>query len=213
MGSIERLLAEPQTTFGQSRSILGRLVLDAVRTATLPFANFSVGAGFSLDTMVQDDLIVDGDPVRLRQLLDNLIGNALGHSQSGGSVEVSARRDGASIVVEIADEGDGIRAADLERMFEPGVRLTSDRPGSGLGLAVVRTIARAHGERSRSSRPLVRERRSGSCCRALPANRDAELLLQRAGAGCDAGPHVGRLEHDRLACVGEHLGADATRRS
>jgi signal transduction histidine kinase len=95
--------------------------------------------------MVQDDLIVDGDPVRLRQLLDNLIGNALGHSQSGGAVEVSARRDGASIVVEVADEGEGIPAADLERMFEPGVRLTNDRPGSGLGLAVVRTIAQAHG--------------------------------------------------------------------
>ena len=108
----------------------------------LPLAEFPVGVGCSLRTTVQDDLIVDGDPVRLRQLLDNLIGNAIGHSQS---VDVSARRDGASIVVEVADEGEGIPAADLERMFERGVRLTNDRPGSGLGLAVVRTVARAHG--------------------------------------------------------------------
>jgi signal transduction histidine kinase len=143
VASIERLLTEPQAGLLRTERVdVGRLVLDAVQAATLPFVNLPFGVGFSLGTMVQDDLIVDGDPVRLRQLLDNLIGNAMGHSQS---IEVSARRDGASIIVEVADEGDGIPAADLERMFEPGVRLTSDRPGSGLGLAVVRTIARAHG--------------------------------------------------------------------
>jgi signal transduction histidine kinase len=143
VASIERLLTEPQAGLLRTERVdVGRLVLDAVQAATLPFVNLPFGVGFSLGTMVQDDLIVDGDPVRLRQLLDNLIGNAMGHSQS---IEVSARRDGALIVVEVSDEGDGIPAADLERMFEPGVRLTSDRPGSGLGLAVVRTIARAHG--------------------------------------------------------------------
>ena len=141
--SIERLLTEPQAELVRTERVdVGRLVLDAVHAATLPFAELRVGVGFSLRTTVQDDLIVEGDAVRLRQLLDNLIGNAIGHSQS---VDVSARRDGASIVVEVADEGDGIPAADLERMFEHGVRLTNDRPGSGLGLAVVRTIARAHG--------------------------------------------------------------------
>jgi signal transduction histidine kinase len=143
VASIERLLTEPQAEkLRVERVDLGRLVLDATQAAMLPLGKFPVGAGFSLGTMVQDDLIVDGDPVRLRQLLDNLIGNAMGHSQS---IEVSARRDGALIVVEVSDEGDGIPAADLERMFELGVRLTNDRPGSGLGLAVVRTIARAHG--------------------------------------------------------------------
>ena len=58
---------------------------------------------------------------------------------------VTAARRGGVIVIAVADEGDGIAADDLERMFEPGVRLTSDRPGSGLGLAVVRAIAQAHG--------------------------------------------------------------------
>jgi signal transduction histidine kinase len=124
---------------------VGRVVLDAVQTSGLSRPGSAVGAGFSPGVMVADDLIVDGDPVRLRQVLDNLIGNAIGHSQPGGAVDVIARRDGTSIVVEVTDEGDGIPGADLERMFEPGVRLTSDRPGSGLGLAVVRAIARAHG--------------------------------------------------------------------
>jgi signal transduction histidine kinase len=141
--SIERLLTEPQVELLRTERVdMGRLVLDAIQAATLPFANLPVDNGFSLATTVQDDLIVEGDPVRLRQLLDNLMSNAVGHSQS---VDVSARREGGSIVVEVADEGDGIPAADLERMFQHGVRLTNDRPGSGLGLSVVRAIARAHG--------------------------------------------------------------------
>jgi two-component system sensor histidine kinase BaeS len=93
----------------------------------------------------EDDLVVDGDPERLRQAVDNLIGNAIGHSPDGGVVTVTAARSGDSVVVAVRDEGDGIPAADLDRVFEPGVRLTSDRPGSGLGLAVVRAIAHAHG--------------------------------------------------------------------
>jgi signal transduction histidine kinase len=60
-------------------------------------------------------------------------------------VAVAASHVGATIVVAVSDEGEGIPAADLERVFEPGVRLTAKRPGSGLGLAVVRAIARAHG--------------------------------------------------------------------
>jgi signal transduction histidine kinase len=146
VASIEHLLAEPPTAMVRTERVdVGRVVLDAVQTSGLSRPGSAVGAGFSPGVMVADDLIVDGDPVRLRQVLDNLIGNAIGHSQPGGAVDVIARRDGTSIVVEVTDEGDGIPGADLERMFEPGVRLTSDRPGSGLGLAVVRAIARAHG--------------------------------------------------------------------
>ena len=146
VAGIEHLLAEPPTAMVRTEPVdVGRVVLDAVQTSGLSRTGSAMGAGFSLGVTVADDLIVDGDPVRLRQVLDNLIGNAIGHSQSGGAVDVLARRDGTSIVVEVTDEGDGIPAADLERMFEPGVRLTRDRPGSGLGLAVVRAIARAPG--------------------------------------------------------------------
>jgi signal transduction histidine kinase len=48
-------------------------------------------------------------------------------------------------VIAVADEGEGIAAEDLARVFEPGVRLSAARPGSGIGLTVVRVIARAHG--------------------------------------------------------------------
>ena len=115
----------------------GRLAVDAAETAALG------GAPVVVET--EAGLEVEGDPERLRQALDNLIANAAGHSPAGGTVTVTARREGGSVVIAVADEGDGIASADLARVFEPGVRLTAARPGSGLGLAVVRTIARAHG--------------------------------------------------------------------
>ena len=139
ISSIERLLVEAPTVSLRSEQVdAGRLARDVAETAML-----SSGCTIVADT--EPDLIVEGDPERLRQALDNLVGNAIGHSPEGAVVKVSARRDGTSIVVAVTDEGGGIAADDLERMFEPGVRLTTERPGSGLGLAVVRTIARAHG--------------------------------------------------------------------
>jgi signal transduction histidine kinase len=137
--SIERLLVEaPTVSLRVERLDAGRLALDAAETAALT-------NGFSVVARAEEGLVVVGDPERLRQALDNLIGNAIGHSADGGEVAVTAARHGGVITIEVTDEGDGIPAADLERMFEPGVRLTSDRPGSGLGLAVVRAIAQAHG--------------------------------------------------------------------
>jgi signal transduction histidine kinase len=135
--SIERLLAE--APLRAEPVDVSRIVLDAVESAALPVTGLSLGAE------VENDLLVDGDAVRLRQVLDNLIGNAIGHSPAGGEVSITATRRGSSVVVDVADDGDGIPPADLERMFEPGIRLTSERPGSGLGLAVARAIARAHG--------------------------------------------------------------------
>jgi signal transduction histidine kinase len=88
---------------------------------------------------------VDADPLRLRQALDNLIGNALGHSPAGAEVVVRARVEGGRVLLSVTDRGEGMPESELDRVFEPGVRLTGDRPGSGLGLAIVRAIAEAHG--------------------------------------------------------------------
>ena len=135
---IERLLADAGTaSLRVERVDAGQLARDAAETAAL--------AGQAVVAETEGGLAVDGDPERLRQALDNLIGNALGHSPAAGVVTVTASRMGESVAISVSDEGEGIAAVDLERVFEPGVRLTSDRPGSGLGLAVVRAIARAHG--------------------------------------------------------------------
>jgi len=138
VASIERLLADAMAeSLRLERIDAGALARDAAETAAL---------GGSLVVAEADDgLVVDADRDRLRQALDNLIGNAIGHSPAGGTVTVTVRREGDSIVIAVADEGDGIPAGDLDRVFESGVRLTDARPGSGLGLAVVRAVAREHG--------------------------------------------------------------------
>ena len=90
-------------------------------------------------------LVVDADPVRLRQALDNLIANALTHAGTAYpvTIRVTATRDDVEIAV--SDGGRGIPPGELAYIFEPGVRLVSDTTGSGLGLALSRAIVDAHG--------------------------------------------------------------------
>ena len=88
--------------------------------------------------------IISGDPTRLRQALDNLVSNALAHSPPGAEVVVSASVGDGTVAIAVTDRGDGIPAEDLERIFEPGVRGATGRPGQGLGLAVARAVSLAH---------------------------------------------------------------------
>src|SRR5690348_7136709 len=95
------------------------------------------------------DCMVRVDPVWFRQAVDNLVDNALRHTPAGGRVEVRAGLKGATLSVVVEDTGPGFDEAFLGQAFEPFTRSTGDpegQPGSaGLGLAVVSTIARAHG--------------------------------------------------------------------
>ena len=138
--SLERLLADvAAATRRVSLVDVGRVARDASETAT--FGGSAVVATTAGDTGLE----IVGDADRLRQALDNLVGNAIGHSPAGATVVVTTSRVGSSVVLAVADQGEGIAPGDLERIFVPGVRATSVRPGSGLGLAIVREIAREHG--------------------------------------------------------------------
>ncbi|TML23237.1 MAG: HAMP domain-containing histidine kinase [Actinobacteria bacterium] len=114
------------------------LVRDAVAAAVL--------GGAHVRATIENELPrIDVDPVRLRQAIDNLIGNAVAHSGSTAEIVVRARSDGDSVRISVTDSGRGIPRAAQVRIFEPGARLDPGQPGSGLGLAIVQSIVRAHG--------------------------------------------------------------------
>ena len=89
---------------------------------------------------------VRGDPERLRQLVDNLVSNAIKYSDSGGEVHVVARADNGQVIVRIRDSGPGIPTEHHEQIFEKFGRAGgAAKPGTGLGLFLSRSFAEAHG--------------------------------------------------------------------
>jgi two-component system sensor histidine kinase TctE len=93
---------------------------------------------------------VQGTPWLLRELLANLVDNAIAYSPAGGQVSVRCGQTLDGPWLEVEDEGPGIPAADRERVFERFYRAPGAQPeGSGLGLAIVRAVAQRHGARIR----------------------------------------------------------------
>jgi two-component system sensor histidine kinase KdpD len=91
---------------------------------------------------------VRGDAERLRQVLANLIENAVKYSPSGDEVAVRARRDNGRVVIEVSDHGPGIPLDQQRLIFEKFGRADvagGSKPGTGLGLFIARSIAEAHG--------------------------------------------------------------------
>ncbi|MDO3634988.1 sensor histidine kinase [Mycolicibacterium arseniciresistens] len=90
-----------------------------------------------------------GDELRLAQVLANLLDNAVRHTASGGSVELSARIDGPRLVIGVSDTGEGIAAEHLPHVFERFYRADNARDrehgGAGIGLAIAKALVVAHG--------------------------------------------------------------------
>ncbi len=91
----------------------------------------------------EERVVVTGQSLGLKRLFSNLVDNALKY---GSNARLTLRREGAQIVVDVADDGPGVPADQREAVFEPFVRLNEEGTrGAGLGLAAARSIARAHG--------------------------------------------------------------------
>ncbi len=91
---------------------------------------------------------VAGDPARLRQLVAILVDNAIRHAPAGSRVDVRVRTDGGDAVLVVEDEGPGIRAEDLPRVFDRFYRAAgAPGGGTGLGLAIAAWIVERHGGR------------------------------------------------------------------
>ena len=136
---IERLVTDAALASVRLENVdIGRLVDEAVAAAVLGGGNVRAEVDVGLPSL-------HADPLRLRQALDNLVSNALRHAGSPEEVVIRARRAEAVVLLSVADQGPGVPLDEQERIFEPGVRLNRERSGSGLGLAVARAIAEAHG--------------------------------------------------------------------
>ncbi|MGV8845363.1 sensor histidine kinase [Tessaracoccus sp.] len=106
--------------------------------------------GVTLTTPVGQDVLVDVDPARVEQVLDNLLANALRHTRPGGHITVRTRALGAGVAIDVMDDGEGIGPEALLHVMErfyraDSARTHADGSGSGVGLAISLAIARAHG--------------------------------------------------------------------
>lgn len=127
---------------------LGMLVDETV-AAMQPEAG---AKGVEIRTQLGDgELRAKADPEKVQRVLFNLIRNAIRHTPADGSVTVRAKSDRAGVEIEVADTGDGIPAADRDRVFDAFFRGGEDASrssdGAGLGLAVSRAIVERHGGR------------------------------------------------------------------
>ena len=119
----------------------------AARAAAGLAAAFA-SAEVTLEIVPGPALPVRVDPDRMGQVFTNVLRNALQHTAAGGVVAIRAGRRAGAAVVEVADNGEGIAAEHLDRIFERFFRVDGPAPaseGAGIGLTIARGIARAHG--------------------------------------------------------------------
>ena len=118
-----------------------RAIAEEVVAANRPMA---AAHGVTLECAGAERLVTSVDPVRVREIVANLVANAIRHTPAGGSVDVAIDLDGDEAVITVRDTGEGIAPGDLGRVFDRFQR-RADSGGSGLGLAIVRDLATAHG--------------------------------------------------------------------
>lgn len=150
---VENLLRFSREGGGQPRiypfpTALGPLVHATVQA----FAPLVSSTGATLKTSVDDRVWASVDQQAIRQIVFNLLDNAVKYGRKAGTVRISTALDGAEARIEVEDQGPGIPPEDRERAWEPFIRLAHrvDEPvaGSGIGLAVVRTLVELHGGRA-----------------------------------------------------------------
>jgi two-component system sensor histidine kinase TctE len=126
-------------------TVAGRAVQEWVRQAL----QRNIDLGFELE-----DAWILGDPSLLRELLVNLLDNAVTYTGAEGRVTVRTRVESGRVILEIEDDGPGIPDAERERVFERFYRIPgTTAPGCGLGLAIVREIADRHDASVKLERP------------------------------------------------------------
>lgn len=145
------LLLLAQADAGELPLLTQNLELDTLVLQVFEQANLLAKDGASLELDRFEPVRVHADPDRLKQLLLNLITNALKHTPAEGCITLSVWPNGPEALVTVADTGEGIPAEDLPHIFDRFYRVDKARArkqgGAGLGLAIALWIAEAHGGR------------------------------------------------------------------
>ena len=116
-----------------------------IRDVVSAFSADPADKGVTLRLGLPADLpVLTIDPLRIREVLVNLLSNALRFTPAGGAVTIDARADGTAVTVAVGDTGTGIAAEDLPKIFERFYKGKASR-GSGLGLTIARNLVVAHG--------------------------------------------------------------------
>jgi two-component system sensor histidine kinase VicK len=153
-GQIERLVWITDNLLNLSRLDASLIPLDLetissdklLQAAAAPFLAQATQAQINLSIQDSETLKLRGDRRLLEMALANLIENSLKFSPAGSEIELGADADGPQTLLWVQDNGPGIAEEDLPHVFERFYRSPdTDVPGSGLGLAMVRGIIRAHG--------------------------------------------------------------------
>ena len=118
---------------------------ELVEAAADAFASQAAEAGLAMETEVETGLpALDVDRVRIGEVLANLLANAVRHTQSGGTITLSATSDPAGVAFAVADTGEGIPSEELAHVFDRFAKSPESR-GAGLGLAIAKSLVQAHG--------------------------------------------------------------------
>jgi len=156
--SFAELLAQVERLGHLAEQLLDLSALEAggAQLERRSFAVAELAADCGAAVAIPAELHIDGDPVRLRQVVRNLVENAHRHAPGSAVVVRAAARPAGGVRLEVEDRGPGLAESDAARVFERFAR--SDRarssPGSGLGLSIARSIVELHGGTIRAESAL-----------------------------------------------------------
>jgi PAS domain S-box-containing protein len=152
----ERLVALVEDLLLSAQAHAGSLALARVefdvasvlRQCALACAPAAAARGVELSCAADPDLHVSGDPVRISQVIDNLVSNSLKFTPAGGRVDLHGTRDGDHVRIEVADTGMGVPAEAqgllFDRFFRTAQAQSDAIAGAGLGLSIAKAIVEAH---------------------------------------------------------------------